>query len=45
MTMPEVVAFFERYAASFARAGALRSDVTRVTRDEHGCFEIETIER
>ena len=42
MTMPEVVAFFERYAASFAAPVHSGAGVTRVTRHEHGFFEIET---
>jgi putative flavoprotein involved in K+ transport len=42
MTMPEVVAFFERYAASFAAPVRSGVEVTKVTREAHGCFRIET---
>jgi putative flavoprotein involved in K+ transport len=41
MTMPEVVAFFERYAASFAAPVREHVTVTAVTRDGVG-FRVET---
>jgi putative flavoprotein involved in K+ transport len=41
MTMPEVVAFFERYAASFAAPVREHVTVTAVTRDGAG-FRVET---
>src|SRR4051794_20713863 len=42
MTMPEVVAYFERYAASFAAPVHSGVEVTKVTRAEHDGFRVET---
>ena len=42
MTMPEVVGFFERYAASFGAPVRAGVTVHSVTRDESGVFVIDT---